>query len=120
MLFTCFLYILTQKRITELLRQCIFEIPTRGLGYDWTFKFGSEIWDKIDYNTVIKMKNTAFADERKQMDDDDDKIEDEYDDDDDGPGHNVRLKASKIDTSLLVVNTDKEFVVAMSLQPGFY
>ena len=92
-------------------------MPTKSLGYDYTFNIGSAIYNRYDCNTVFDEEEEECK-VNDNDDDDDDKDNENDDKDDDEPNHEIREKLSKILTSWIVINNDKEFTVEIAITPG--
>ena len=105
---------------TESLQKCIFKIPTKHVGYDYTFAIGSAIYDKIDYNTISSqdlLNKENMHDNNNDYSDDDD--EEKKDNDFNfKPSNKIRKKSSKLDTSWLITTNDKEFILSITITPG--
>ena len=89
--------------------------------YDWTFRFGKQTFDKIDVNAILQQNLIDDVDdneEKEQKEENFDEIIDEDDEIVEEPGNNIRKKASKIDTSLLGVCTDREFLTSLTIIAG--
>ena len=85
---------------TDKLQLCIFKLPTKCVGYDWTFNIGSAIYDKIDSDTINKCN-------------------DEIDEKTDNGINNIKRKySSQLKTSWLVTNNDLEFILTITITPG--
>ena len=103
--------------ISEKLQLCIFKTPTFNLNYDWTFSFGSNIWDTIDFRTILTqnyLPKQNESEEKKQNDDDDEAEDDEK------SMHQKRKQAYKIDTTFLILCGQREFVHDIAPTPGIF
>ena len=100
----------------DTLQQIVYQIPTKSIGYDYTFNIGSVIYNKFDCNTVFETGFDTQSDSRST--DNDEKYDNDDNDDEISNNNEIREKASKISTSWLVCTNDKEFPLEIAITPG--
>ena len=103
--YLCFKLIL--YHFTELLQKYIFQIPTKCVGYDWTFNIGSSIYDKFDCNTLLSENNNKIFEQDMKENDEEQKY-----------CNKLRKRSSKLPTSWLITTNDKEFILTITITPG--
>ena len=111
----------------ELFTKQIQRLPWQILNFDWTFKFGSNLYDNYDQGTISKImkQSAAISDDVKQENDfeendfEENDFEDEnetkvIDEDELEPNPERRDKAGHIYITWLVACTEHEFILTVS------
>ena len=109
----------------------VYSIPTKSIGYDWTFQAVENTYDRKDYDALLNTETVLSEEEEtKESPQEAEELkqspEEEEEETKESPQKNrkqpqsikLRQTVSKIDTSLFITCNDMEFILSIALTPG--